>query len=308
MKKLLIILLFLGLLSCSKVREQNVTEALAEDTPKVILKINGKAYNLSDFQAYILGKSLELKNLRDDYIKSAFFNDYINSRLILLDAEKRKIILNSREISLYRRSLEELKIKVDAPVLKSIYENLLISKYLKEVVYKGLTVKDKEIYNYYKEHPEEFVEHEKIKLHHIVVDSEDKALQMRDKLIRAPLSEFEKMAKEYSIAPEAKKGGDMGWYAKGDLPKEMEDVVFSLPVGEISQVVKTPMGYHIFRVDKEQKKRMLSYTEAKQRIKYKLIEEKRERRLQEWLVSLKRKYKIKIYEGNLGFNYKEEKK
>lgn len=299
------LILLIGLTGCSKKEKASDKRMHTEEAPKIVLKIDNKEYTLSDFQAYLLGKKLEMKEL-DNPTRKALFEDFINTRLMLMDAEKRKIILNSDEISFYRKSLEELKVKVDAPVLKSIYENLLISKYLQKVVFKGVKVTEKELYDYYRQHPNEFVRKERVKVHQILVDSEEKALQIREKLKKAPPSEFEKLAKKYSIAPEAKKGGDMGWYEKGDLPTEMENVVFSLSPGEISQVVKTPLGYHIFRLDRKQKGRMLTFAEVRGKIRQKLLEEKREEKLKEWLKELKNQHKITVFEENLGFPYTKE--
>ncbi|MCD6455107.1 MAG: peptidyl-prolyl cis-trans isomerase, partial [Candidatus Aminicenantes bacterium] len=169
-----------------------------------------------------------------------------------------------------------------------------------------IKVTDNEAYKYYKEHPNEFYRPERVKVHQILLDSEDKALLIREKLKNASHNEFEKLAKQYSTAPESKKGGDMGWYEKGDLPSDMENVIFSLNPGQVSQVVKTALGYHIFRLDRKEKARMLTFPEVRDRIKRKLLEEKRDKALNDWLTKLKHEYKVKIYEENLGFPYSKE--
>ena len=272
----------------------------------VVLQINDKNYTLRDFEVFLEGKKISTRNLTAA-AKSALFREFVNTRLLLYDAEKRKIILNPDEISVYRKILEDMKVKVDAAVLKSIYENLIISKYESEVVFKGIKVSDQEAYQYYRDHPQEFIRRERVKLHHILVDSESLALQLRDKLAKAGVREFEVLAEKFSIAPEAKSGGRMGWYEKGDLPPEMEDVVFSLSPGEVSQVVKTPMGYHIFRLDKREPQRMLAFAEVKGKIKEKLLEEKKGQALSKWLEKLKAQYRVVIYPENLDFAYREEK-
>ncbi len=272
----------------------------------VVLQINDKNYTLRDFEVFLEGKRISARGLTSA-AKSALFREFVNTRLLLYDAEKRRIILNPDEISVYRKILEDMKVKVDAAVLKSIYENLIISKYERDVIFKGIKVTNQEAYQYYRKHPQEFIRKERVKLHHILVDSESLALQLRDKLAKAGVREFETLAEKFSIAPEAKNGGRMGWYEKGDLPPEMEDVVFSLSPGEVSQVVKTPMGYHIFRLDKREAQRMLSFSEVKEKIKEKLLEEKKEQALSKWLEKLKAQYRVVIYPENLDFPYREEK-
>ncbi len=277
-----------------------------ENKSRIVLQIDDKNYTLRDFEVFLEGKRISTKKL-PAAARSTLFNEFVNTRLLLYDAEKRKIILNPDEISVYRKILEDMDVKVDAAVLKSIYENLIMSKYESEVVFKGIRVTDQEAYEYYRGHPQEFIRRERVKLHHILVDSESLALQLREKLSKAGVREFETLAEKFSIAPEAKNGGRMGWYEKGDLPPEMENVVFSLSPGQISQVVKTPMGYHIFRLDKKEPQRMLSFAEVKAKIKEKLLEEKKEQALENWIESLKKIYRVTIYPENLGFPYKEEK-
>ncbi len=299
--------MFLSLAFCGARGEKSSRPGPVRESgeSRVILQIGDKTYTTRDFEIFLEGKRISLRDLPEE-ARSSLFKEFVNTRLMLQDAERRKIILNPDEISIYRKILEDLSVKVDASVLKSIYENLIISKYLGEVVYKGIKVSDQEAYQYYRAHPQEFIRKERVKLHHILVDSESLALQLREKLSRAGVKEFESLARKFSTAPEAKNGGRMGWYEKGDLPREMEDVVFSLSPGEVSQVVKTPMGYHIFRLDQKQPQRMLSFQEVKERIKQKLLEEKREEALQRWIEKLRKQYNVILYPENLDFKYKEE--
>ena len=60
-------------------------------------------------------------------------------------------------------------------------------------------------------------------------------------------ADFSKLAKEKSIGPAAKKGGDLGYFNKGDFQAEFETVLLNLKPGEISEIVKSKVGYHIFK-------------------------------------------------------------
>lgn len=80
---------------------------------------------------------------------------------------------------------------------------------------------------------------------HILVSTEDEAKEIKALLDNG--ADFKKLAKERSIGPNAQKGGDLGIITKGDLLPELDKTVSSLKVGEISDIVKTKMGYHIFK-------------------------------------------------------------
>ena len=83
---------------------------------------------------------------------------------------------------------------------------------------------------------------------HILVESEKQALELKDQI--ASGADFGDMAKQHSKCPSGQKGGSLGQFAQGAMVKEFDDVVFSeLPVGEVSDPVKTQFGYHLIQVE-----------------------------------------------------------
>jgi parvulin-like peptidyl-prolyl isomerase len=104
---------------------------------------------------------------------------------------------------------------------------------------------------------------------------------------------FEELAKRHSSGPEAEEGGDLGFFGRGDMPEEFE-VVFSLKVGEISSVVQSPYGYHIFQVVAKREQAELDLTEVREEIKNRILREREEKAFQGWLIEVKRKAKIRV--------------
>ena len=90
------------------------------------------------------------------------------------------------------------------------------------------------------------VEGFKLRAWHILVKTPEEAQRILKMLKNG--ADFQELAVKYSIDPNAKKNrGDLGYFQKGDLLKEFEDAVLKLKPGEISGVVKTPLGYHIIK-------------------------------------------------------------
>lgn len=85
----------------------------------------------------------------------------------------------------------------------------------------------------------------KIRASHILVDKHSQALHVLEEL-RAG-KDFKALARERSTCPSRKRGGDLGFFGRGQMVKEFERAAFGLKVGEVSEPVKTQFGYHIIK-------------------------------------------------------------
>ena len=81
---------------------------------------------------------------------------------------------------------------------------------------------------------------------HILVNSEKDAQNIMTRLEKG--EDFEALAKRFSKCPSGKKGGNLGWFNKGDMVPEFENAAFSAKKGDIVGPVKTQFGYHIIFV------------------------------------------------------------
>ncbi|MEW8986905.1 MAG: peptidylprolyl isomerase, partial [Bacillus sp. (in: firmicutes)] len=126
----------------------------------------------------------------------------------------------------------------DEKELKELLKpQLLIEKAgLKEV-----KASEKEMKEYYENLKPE------IKARHILVDSEDKAKEVKAKLDSG--AKFEDLAKEYSTDPGSKdNGGDLGWFGTGAMVPEFETAAYALKKDEISAPVKSEHGWHVIQL------------------------------------------------------------
>ncbi|GGE77090.1 peptidylprolyl isomerase [Priestia taiwanensis] len=99
-----------------------------------------------------------------------------------------------------------------------------------------------------------------IRASHILVETEEKAKEVKDKLNSG--TKFEDVAKEYSTDPGSKeKGGDLDFFGPGKMVKEFEDAAYALEVGQVSEPVKSSHGYHIIKVT--DKKELKPFDEVK---------------------------------------------
>jgi len=86
----------------------------------------------------------------------------------------------------------------------------------------------------------------KIKCSHILVPKQSESLSIAERLKKG--EKFGKLAKELSVdSGSAKRDGNLGYFTKGMMVKQFEEVAFKLQIGEISEPVKTEFGYHIIK-------------------------------------------------------------
>ena len=88
---------------------------------------------------------------------------------------------------------------------------------------------------------------EEIRAAHILVDSEEQAQELRERLDEG--EDFAKLAEEYGTDGTASRGGDLGWFAQGDMVPSFGEAAFALEPGELGGPVQSPFGWHLIRVD-----------------------------------------------------------
>ena len=86
-----------------------------------------------------------------------------------------------------------------------------------------------------------------VRASHILVNSEAQALRLKKEIEDGEIT-FEDAAQKYSTCPSGKNGGDLGYFGRNQMVKSFEDAAFNLPIGSISNPVKTEFGYHLIKV------------------------------------------------------------
>ncbi len=230
-------------------------------------------------------------------------NSLVIKKIIQLEAKKQKIKVSKDEVQeelnktienfggkeAFNSALEYYGLTEE--VLKEDIEmNLYVSKLLESKV----EITEDDMKNYFEENKDSFKQEEQVKARHILVEDEETAKEVRKKLDDG--EDFEELAKKYSTDTGTKeKGGDLGFFSKGEMVNEFEEVAFALKVGEISQPVKTNYGYHIIKVEERTEAKEANYEESKDEIKEILLEEKLPTVYQSWIQEKMEEYKVQTF-------------
>ena len=125
----------------------------------------------------------------------------------------------------------------------------------------------------------------------ILVRTEAEALEARRRILGG--APFADVAREISLSPDADRGGDLGYFARGQMPPEFDEAVFSLPRGQISEVVGSPYGFHLFLVVDRRPGRTRSDAELRADVRTALLAGKREEAFRTWLSGARSRARIK---------------
>jgi len=190
--------------------------------------------------------------------------------------------------------------------LNETKNQIITREVIGQEVGRHISVTDKEVQDYYNAHKSDFVREEKVYLSEILISTEGKdaaggaAAEKKAKQIATQASKGERftdLARDNSDATTAKDGGILGGYKKGDLTKEIEDAVWNLPKGAVTQPVKVPTGFEVFRVDDHTKAGLAPLADVKGDIENALYGPKMQPKVREYLTHLRAQAFLQIKPG-----------
>jgi peptidyl-prolyl cis-trans isomerase SurA len=165
-------------------------------------------------------------------------------------------------------------------------------------------VSDEDLKNYYQQHPGEFTGEEELHVRHILVplaeDAADPAVsrarvEAEQAVQRLAAGEpFAEVAKAISKGPGAAEGGDLGWLRRGTMQRSLEEIVFGLKDGEVSQLVRAGPGLHLFKVEERRTSGGRSFEQVKDEIRDRLTMEQTQAYREQFIGELKRDAVIDI--------------
>ena len=140
-------------------------------------------------------------------------------------------------------------------------------------VLKGIEVTENEMHAFYNDHPDHFAEPESAHAKHILVDTEEKALEIMESITKGDVA-FEDAAKEFSSCPSNAQGGDLGEFGRGQMVPEFDQVAFEAEVGKVVGPVKTQFGYHLIKVEGRKEASVMAFDAVKEYIQGTLLQQK----------------------------------
>lgn len=169
----------------------------------------------------------------------------------------------------------------------------LVSELLEKEIMAKAKVTDQEAKEYYEKHKGDFVTTSQIKASHILVKTEDEANKVLARLKKG--EKFEEIARKESLDKgSAKNGGDVGYFARGQMVPEFEKAASELKPGEISKPVKSNYGFHVIKVTDKKTGPVIEYDRIKDLISQKLSGERQKESFDKYVADLRKTYTVEI--------------
>lgn len=233
------------------------------------------------------------KDVIQDYLTESLFFRYANKQKIEVtesewDQQVNEIRSGFPDDLSFRRVLAEENISL-SEWRDQIRFLLLQKKVFAQFGKKIQAPTAEELKKYYDENKERFRHPERIMLRQIVVDDFGKAQELFQELKKR---KFNELATQYSISPEAKNGGLVGWIERGSV--DVFDKAFAQPVGNNGPVLESAYGFHIFKVEKKDPAGIRDLAEVKDLIEKILIGQKEQKEYTQWLDEQLRASRVSI--------------
>lgn len=271
------IFLLLTLLSCGKPGEKELGR-------KELVRINDHSISIEEFHQMSETQPLEGKmRLLDEKGMRDFLENYIITREVLYQEAKKKGFDRDQAIL---AKVEDFR--------RAMIIDALIEGVLKE----RSEVTEEEIQRYYRENKSIFTEPLEIKIRHIVVNSEPILQEVLTRLSKG--ESFEKLASTFNIDRTREDGGNLGYLRRGQLAPsffQFEEAAFSLvKKGDLSEVVRTPYGFHIIRLEEMRGTALRPFDQVKEKVRFFLQGKKKQEAYLEFVKEAKSRSTILINE------------
>src|SRR5438128_9725198 len=245
---------------------------------KALAIINGKEITASEFDLrWSQIPDYARKTFAGPTGRRKFLEELINHELLLQEAKNRGFDRDRAFMERVERFKE-----------RSLLERLRI-----EEVDALVKVTREEVKAYYATNAANYTTPEELRVSHILVKTQEEAFDVKKRLDQG--EDFATLARKVSLDLSTRyKGGDLGFIKKGQTMPQIEKVLLTLKVGGISQPVATSFGYHLIKLVDRASGAPLSFEDAKDQVREELLNEKRRKRYEDFVASLRAKAKLRV--------------
>jgi parvulin-like peptidyl-prolyl isomerase len=233
---------------------------------------------------------------REDVVTEEL-NRLVSAQVALNHAAKAGIVVSDAEVEARLRELHGEEWKDEDPRYRdAVRREMIVDRVALLELAPRAKVPESALQAYFDEHRAEYAQPERVQVRQIVIEDRTKAEALHARLVQG--EDFAELARANSIAPEAPSGGELPPFARGELP-EAFDRAFELEPGQISPVIESPYGFHVFLLEREIPAREPTFEDMRAKLEAELGQRNLEELRQEWLRGLRKNAEIQTNEDSL---------
>jgi peptidyl-prolyl cis-trans isomerase C len=204
----------------------------------------------------------------------------------------------------YKNALSAMNLTEDE-VKTQISRGLAIRELINQEIMSKISVSDEESKAFYDANPQIFKQPEQVKASHILIKVKADATDAQKAEARKKINDiqqklkaggdFADLAKEFSEGPSNVRGGDLGYFRRGQMVKPFEDAAFAMQTNEVSDVVETRFGYHLIKVYDKKPEQIVAYADVKEKLGQRMKQEKAEKEAGQYVEQLKKDATIETF-------------
>jgi peptidyl-prolyl cis-trans isomerase C len=262
--------------------------------PDVIARVNERMITLSDFKRYLdRNAGTDLAQLTPE-VASAMLDQFTEEVVLSEYAAAHGVEVPAEKIAAAVRS------EAGATVIEK-RDDMRREKLLANIAAEVQEPTQADIQAYYEQHQSDFRSGEEVRVRQILVHDEALANDIV-KQLRGGAS-FDELSSQHSSAPNAKRGGEIGFVSRGELPKMFEEEIFKLKPGEVSDAIQTDSSFHIFRVDDRRAPGTLDAESAAPLIRVRMKEDALRDRVAQLVARSRQQMQLDVLTRRLPFRY-----
>ena len=263
-----------------------------EPDANVVATVNGEVLTRADFERELerelAGSTPESGQHPPEEVepvKRALLDTLVSRMVLLQEARARNVTVTPEEVDRgvlrlsgdypsghFNDVLEQGQLSM-ADLKEREAARLTIEKLFATEVYTRVAVTEEELHAEYSAHEASYSEPERVRAAQIVVKTLEDARRVQTQLKAG--KKFGDLARKYSLSADARVGGDLGLFPRGQMPPAFDAVVFTLGTGQVSDVVETEYGYHLFKVLEHRPARKLEFAEVRAPVEARLLAQRR---------------------------------
>ena len=252
-------------------------------------------------------------------VRQKILSQMIEDKLVYQEAVAQGIEIKEEDVE---KEFQAFKAKLEKPeeldqmlereglTMKSMRERLRKQAMVRQLqdreIRSKVVVSPNEVEDFYKKNPDKFTIKERVRVRSLTIKKSEEArakgltdekakqrielLEQKIKLYR----NFDQIVTDFSEDSHAKQDGLGDWIDRGAMIESVDEVIFKTPVGKLTGIVETPIGYHIFRIEAKEAKKVRTFEESKDQISGYLFQQESTERFKAWMEEIKKAAYISI--------------